>query len=141
MKIVDTNVLLYAVDTTAAKHQQAHTWLSRALSGSETIGFCWIVLVAFLRLSTHSSIQTNPLTATQAIDIVNQWLDRPPATVLEPAASHLAVLRPLLESTGVGGNLVNDAHIAAIAREHGGQIVSYDNDFQRFEGVRWTMPE
>lgn len=140
MKVVDTNVLLYAVDESAHRHEQAHSWLSRSLDGTETIGFCWIVLIAFIRLGTHPTIQTNPLSPSEAIDIVDEWLARPPATVLEPATNHLASLRPLLESTGTGGNLVNDAHIAAIAREYGATIVSYDNDFTRFDGARWEQP-
>lgn len=140
MKLVDTNVLLYAVDRSAPRHDQAHAWLSRALGGTEAVGFCWIVVIAFLRLSTHPSIQARPLSAAQAIDLADEWLSRPPAVVLEPAASHLASLRPLLEATGAGGNLVNDAHIAALAREHGARVVTYDNDFDRFDGVRWEMP-
>ncbi|UYM04004.1 type II toxin-antitoxin system VapC family toxin [Solicola gregarius] len=141
MKVVDANVLLYAVDETSARHEQANRWLSRTLKETETIGFCWIVLIAFVRLSTHPSIQTNPLSPATAIDIVDGWLARPPAVALEPAPNHLAALRPLLESTGTGGNLVNDAHIAAIAREHGATVVTYDNDFGRFDGVRWEQPK
>lgn len=140
MKLVDTNVLLYAVDTSASKHEAAHTWLSKALGGAETVGFPWVVVLGFIRLATHPSIQTHPLTPSRAIDIVDEWLTRPPAAVLEPAASHLATLRPLLEATGTGGNLVTDAHLAALARQYGATVVTYDNDFDRFEGVRRQEP-
>jgi predicted nucleic acid-binding protein len=50
------------------------------------------------------------------------------------------VLERLLAPTGVAGNLVNDAHLAALAVEHRAEIVSYDNDFSRFPGVRWITP-
>ncbi len=140
MKVVDANVLLYAVDESAARHIEAHGWLSQALRGQEAIGFAWIVLVAFLRLSTHPTIQTSPLTPDAALDVIEGWLARPNAVVVDPAPLHLATIRTLLSTTGVGGNLTNDAHLAAIAIERGATIVSYDNDFIRFAGVRWEKP-
>lgn len=139
MKVVDANVLLYAVDESAPKHDEAHSWLSAALRGQETVGFAWIVLVAFLRLSTHPTIHANPLSPDAALDIMEGWLTRPNAVVLEPAPRHLASMRSMLSATGTGGNLVNDAHLAALAHEHGATVVTYDNDFSRFS-VRWQPP-
>lgn len=140
MKVVDANVLLYAVDESAPRHVEAHRWLTGALRGGETVGFAWIVLLAFLRLSTHQTLQTHPLSVEAALDIAEGWLSRPNAVVLEPASMHLASMRAALAGTGTGGNLVNDAHLAALAHEHGATVVSYDNDFTRFAGVRWQMP-
>lgn len=140
MKLVDANVLLYAVNEDAPGHAAAHAWLDGALGAREPIGFAWVVLLAFLRLSTHASLFARPLTPEEAMGIVEGWLSRPPALVVQPSDRHLSLLRGLLTSTGAAANLVNDAHLAALALEHGAEIVSFDRDFQRFEGVRWAAP-
>ncbi len=140
MLLVDANVLLYATDRSASLHDRSRSWLDDALSGAEPVGFCWLVLTAFLRLSTHAAVYRSPLRPERAVDVVEAWLMQPPAVTVQPSASHLAELRPLLVAAGTGGNLVNDAHLAAIAREHGATIVSYDRDFGRFAGVRWQLP-
>ncbi len=140
MKVVDANVLLYAVNEDAPHHQAARDWLDAALAGRETVGFAWIVVLAFLRLSTRSGLFPRPLDANQAAEVVEGWLDRPAALVLAPTPRHLGVLRGLLATVGTAGNLVNDAHLAVLAAEHGGEIVSFDRDFGRFSGVRWRSP-
>jgi toxin-antitoxin system PIN domain toxin len=138
--LVDANVLLYAVNESVDKHEQARSWLDGALNGREPVGLSWIVLLAFLRLSTRVGLFPSPLTVREAIDRVEAWLAQPPSVVLEPTSRHLSVLAGLLASTGSGGNLVNDAHLAALAVEHDATIVTYDTDFGRFPGVRWQLP-
>jgi uncharacterized protein len=140
MKLVDANVLLYAVNEDAARHQRANRWLDGALNGNETVGFAWIALLAFVRIATRSGVFPRPLTVSTAVGTVEQWLAQPSAAVLEPTPRHGAVLGSLLEEAGTGGNLVNDAHLAALALEHRAEIVSFDTDFGRFPGVRWQMP-
>lgn len=140
MKLVDANVLLYAVNEDASSHEDAHLWLDGALAGRETVGFAWIVLLAFLRLSTHGAIFPRPLTLDEAAGVVELWLDRPAAIVVHPSGRHLSLLRGLLAEVGTAANLVNDAHLATLALEHGAEIVSFDRDFGRFEGVRWQSP-
>jgi hypothetical protein len=140
VRVVDANVLLYAVNPDAPLHERAQTWLDGALSGTETVGFAWSVLLAFLRIGTNSAVFARPLTVEEAIGIVELWLGQPAAVVVDPTPRHLAVLRGLLESTGTAANLVNDAHLAALALEHGAEIVSFDRDFQRFGGVRSSLP-
>jgi uncharacterized protein len=140
VKVVDANVLLYAVNEDAEHHETARGWLDGALGGEETVGFAWIVLLAFLRLSTRSGLFPRPLTLEEACGVGEHWLSRPPAVVLNPTERHLAVLRGLLSQSGVGGNLVSDAHLASLAVEHGAEVVSYDTDFARFEGLRWHTP-
>lgn len=81
-----------------------------------------------------------PLTTDQAFDRVDRWLAQPPASVVEPTARHLEVVRSLLAGSAAAGNMVNDAHLAALAVEHRGTVVSYDSDFGRFAGVRWREP-
>lgn len=140
MKVVDANVLLYAVNVDSPHHRGARDWLDESLDGGDAVGFTWVVLLAFLRISTHPAIFAAPLTSDDASAVVEGWLDRPAAVVVEPTARHLAVLRGLLAETGSAGNLVNDAHLAAVATEHAAELASYDADFSRFGGVRWFRP-
>ncbi|RBM16431.1 VapC toxin family PIN domain ribonuclease [Prauserella sp. PE36] len=136
MKIVDANVLLYAVNSDVPQHRAAREWLDEALSGEETVGFSWIVLLAFLRISTHPGIFPRPLSQDTAFDTVEAWLSQPGAVLVEPTTRHAGVLRGLLGKAGTAGNLVNDAHLAATAAQHGAEVVSFDADFTRFDGVR-----
>lgn len=141
MILVDANVLLYAVNEDADRHEDARAWFEAALNGREPIGFSWLALLAFMRLSTKVGLFPNPLSVDTATTQVEAWLAQPPSVVLEPTSRHLQVLAGLLKQTGTGGNLVSDAHLAALAVEHGAVVVTYDNDFDRFDGVDWTQPE
>lgn len=140
MKLPDVNLLLYAVDETSPKHPGAKEWLESVLSGSETVGFAWVILLAFVRLSTRPAVFINPLTAEEAMDLVDGWLDQPCATVVHPTPRHAVVLRGLLQGVGTAGNLTTDAHLAALAVEHGADLCSSDADFSRFPHVRWLDP-
>ncbi len=140
MKLTDVNVLLYAVDSSAPRHRAARRWLEERLSGTETFAFAWVVLLAFLRLSTNPRVFEAPLGSAEAFDIVDGWLAHPPCTVVHPTDRHAAVLRELLEPFGTAGNLITDAHLAALAIEHGADLCSSDSDFSRFEGVTWLDP-
>ena len=140
MKLVDANVLLYAVNRDAVHHERSRRWLDDALSGRDTVAFSWIVLLAFVRLCTKAGLFPRPMSVEAAFDCVEQWVAAPSAVVVEPTADHGSLVRRLLVGVGVGGNLVNDAHLAALAIEHRSEIVSFDHDFSRFPGVRWTMP-
>jgi uncharacterized protein len=141
VNIVDANVLLYAVNTQSTHHEAARTWLDEALSGGAIVGFSWVALLAFLRLSTKANLFPEPLDPEGALRRVEHWLTSPAATIVEPTASHLRVMRDLLSATGVGGNLVNDVHLAALAIEHRGRVVTYDTDFRRFPNVRAVTPD
>jgi toxin-antitoxin system PIN domain toxin len=138
--LVDANVLLHAANRRAREHEAAHAWLRAALGGSEAVAFAWMVVLAFLRLSTHPAVFPRPLTARQAGATVEAWLGARPALTVEPTRRHLPLLRGLLERTGTAGNLVSDAHLAALALEHGAAVVSFDRDFARFEGLSLLRP-
>ncbi len=140
MKVVDANVLLYAVNEDSPHHAEARTWLDDALSGADTVAFSWLVVLAFVRLATKVGLFPNPLTVDEAWDVVDDWLGAGTAIVIDPGAGHSQTVRRLLSGVGTGGNLVNDAHLAALALERGGTIVSYDNDFGKFDGVSWSRP-
>jgi len=140
LKLVDANVLLYAVNRDAPQHAAARDWLDEALSGGARVAFCWVVLLAFLRLSTNRQIFDEPLSASEAIAQAEDWLAQPAAVVIEPTARHLGVVQQLLATLETGGNLVNDAHLAALAVEHRCTVVSYDTDFLSFDGVKLETP-
>lgn len=141
MNLVDVNVLLNAINGDAPHHEPARRWLEDALSGEEAVAFGWSTVTAFLRLSTNPSVFSQPLTIDDAASSVEGWLAQPNAVVLEPTPRHLGILRGLLTSTGSAGNLVNDAHLAALALEHGAGVVTFDRDFGRFTGLRWSIPD
>ncbi|MCT9930576.1 type II toxin-antitoxin system VapC family toxin [Planotetraspora sp. A-T 1434] len=138
--IVDANILLYAVDETSPFHKTSLEWLESALNGPVRIGLPWASLTAFLRISTHPRVSAHPLTAEQAWSYVEDWLDAGPAWVPLPTPRHADVLRDLLIRGDVRGNLVTDAHLAALALEHGVGVCSADSDFARFPGVTWHNP-
>lgn len=140
MQLVDANVLLYAINEASPRHRQARAWLDASLAGNETVAFAWIAVLAFLRLATHEAVFPRPLESNDAIDVLRSWLARPTAVVVEPTHRHLDVIADLLSGVGTAGNLVNDVHLAALALEHGCELVSYDTDFARFPGLRWQTP-
>ncbi len=140
MRLVDANVLLYAVNERAVQHETAKAWLDRSLVGAETIGFTWNACLAFLRVATHPRVFARPLSSDDATSVVREWLAAPAAMILEPTQRHVDIVGDLLRDSGVGGNLVNDAHLAALALEHDATVVSFDTDFVRFSKVAWERP-
>jgi len=140
VKVPDANLLIYAVDEVSPHHRPAKAWLDAELSGGETFAFTWAVLLAFLRLTTNPRVFEQPLTTSEAFDVVDGWLGRPTVTVIGPTERHARLLRELLQSSGTAGNLTSDAHLASIAIEHGATLCSPDRDFARWSGLRWTNP-
>ena len=140
MKLPDVNLLVYAADETAARHELALEWVQTTLSGTETVAFAWLALIGFVRITTNPKSVAIPWSAAQALDVVDRWLAQPAATIVHPTDRHAAVLRDLLAPLGTGGNLTSDAHLAALAIEHGATLCSHDNDYSRFPGLRWVDP-
>lgn len=141
MRVVDANVLLYAVNADSRFHEPSRAWLQSALSGGDVVGFAWVVLLAFLRLSTKPNLMDSPLTIDEAAAQVELWLSSPNAVPLEPGPGHVGRMVDMLEGLGAAGNLISDASIAALALENRGSVVTFDNDFSRFPGVSWHRPD
>jgi uncharacterized protein len=135
LRIPDANILLYASDSSSTNHAAAREWVERALSATETVGFAMIVLLAFVRISTSPHIMAAPLSPTTALNQVEEWLAQPPAALLHPGRRHLGAWRELIEASGTAGNLTTDAHLAALAIEHGATLASFDGDFHRFAAL------
>ncbi|GAA2232534.1 type II toxin-antitoxin system VapC family toxin [Rarobacter faecitabidus] len=140
MRVVDANVLLYASNSATPHHDDSRQWLDTALGGGDRVGFAWNVLLAFIRISTHHALLPTPLSSADAIAQADLWLSSPNAVLVSPGPAHQHHLSTLLTRTGGGGNLTNDAHLAALSLEHRASIASYDNDFSRFPGVTWHTP-
>ena len=140
MKLVDLNVLLYAVNRNATRHEAVRSWWEAALSDDEPIGLSWIVLLGFLRLATNAQVFPQPLSPEQAMDRVEAWVTHPKTRLVVETEEHWRILQELLEETGTAGNLTTDAHLAALAISHGASLVSCDADFGRFRHLRWKNP-
>ncbi len=140
MKIIDTNVLLFAVNIAATQHAAARTWWEAALQGNETIGLPWIVVIGFLRLATSPRVFPVPIPLAESLTKIDHWLAHPNVRLIYETEEHWRILRGLLEQTGTAGNLTTDMHLAALAIGHGATLVSCDTDFARFTKVRWENP-
>jgi toxin-antitoxin system PIN domain toxin len=140
VKLLDVNLLIYVVDEDARDHEATLRWFEEVVSGTETVAFAWFALLGFLRITTRSQGARDPWPIESALDEIQRWLAQPIATVIHPTDRHAAVLRDLLAPLGAGGNLTSDAHLAALAIEHGATLCSRDNDFSRFPGLRWEDP-
>ena len=140
MRIVDLNVLLYAVNSDAAQHDLVRSWWEKALNDEDTVGLAWVVLLGFLRLATNSRVFPRPLAPDVAAGKLDAWLSLDNVRVVREKDDHWETLRSLLREAGTAGNLTTDAHLAALALSHDAVLVSCDADFVRFKGLRWENP-
>lgn len=138
--LIDANLLIYAVDSTVPEHRKASYWLTAQLNGDRRVGLPWESLTAFLRITTHPRATAEPLTPAVAWGFVHDWLRLDLVWTPTVTARHADVLAGLLARYRISGNLVPDAHLAALAIEHGLEICSADTDFARFTEVRWRNP-
>jgi toxin-antitoxin system PIN domain toxin len=137
--LVDANLLVYAVAPAYPEHRRARSWLHEELSSGRRVGVAWPSLLAFVRLLTNPRVVSRPVGVAQAWAVVRGWLDRPGVWVPVPTERHVAVLEPLLASVS-RSDLVPDAHLAALAIEHGLTLCSNDGDFARFGALAWRNP-
>ena len=140
MKIVDLNILLYAVNPDAPHHERIIGWWEEALNGDETIGLAWTVAVGFLRVSTNPRAFPEPLAPEGAVDQIDRWLALDVVSPVAETRDHWRILRSLVTDTGAAGNLASDAHLAALALTHDATLASCDADFSRFRKLRWENP-
>jgi len=140
MILLDANLLIYAHVTTFPQHPRARSWLDTQLSGGGPVGLPWPSLLAFLRIVTNPRVFERPEPAVDAWRQIEAWLDSDVVWVPQPTERHRAVLGPLLLASGVQANLIPDAHLAALAIEHGLVLYSTDGDFARFPDLRWQNP-
>jgi toxin-antitoxin system PIN domain toxin len=141
MILVDVNLLVDATMTAARDHEAARSWLQHQLSGTARVGLPWVSITGFVRVVGQPRAWERPLPVAGALAIVRSWLSRPCAWIPEPGPRHLHVLDELLGAQP-SVRLVTDAHLAAIAIEHGLELTSRDRDFARWAsaGLRSRDP-
>jgi len=138
--LVDANLLLYAKLASFPEHENANRWLDGKLNGSDRVALPWESLLAFLRLSTNTRMFPRPLSTAVAWQQVRSWLSLDTTWCPSSTAEHELVLDILLAPGGITPKLVMDAHLAALAIEHGLVLCSADGDFGRFAQLRWHNP-
>jgi len=138
--LVDANVLLYAQDSLSDYHARAREWWDTQLSGTDPVCLCWTVISAFIRIGTNSRVFKRPLSCSEAIERVQSWLDQPCTRLIQPTEKHWSIFQEMLVKGKASANLVTDAHLSALAIEHGCEINSTDADFSRFPHLKWRNP-
>jgi uncharacterized protein len=138
--LVDANVLIYAHNQSAPQYALARGWLESELAGPGPVGLAWTSLLAFMRISTSPRVFPAPFSPEEAIAVLDRLLDHPSLAVLQPGPRHWPILRRLLVESQVRGPLTMDAHLAALALEHGATMYTTDRDFSRFVGLRVVNP-
>jgi toxin-antitoxin system PIN domain toxin len=138
--LLDVNLLLYAYDSTSKEHHRAKSWFEQILMGPETVALPWATILAFLRIATTPRIETKPLDLHEAVSIAADWLERGNVIIVHPTDRHWMILRNLLPKSRIRGSLIMDAHLAALAIEHGATLCTNDRDFARFPGLKVEYP-
>lgn len=139
--LIDANMLVYATNANSQHNETARAWLDEQLAGPpQTVGLPWPTLTSYLRLVTNLRLFPAALSPERAWDQVNDWLERRGAWVPVPGPRHPRLLSELCLSAGASGSLVTDAHLAALAVEHGLTIASADSDFAKFRDIKWINP-
>jgi uncharacterized protein len=138
--LIDANILIYAHVSSFPQHEDARDWLDRQLNGFPRVGLPWASLLSFLRLVTNPRVFEHAESIGNAWNQVLAWLACETTWVPEPTESHAELLGAFLALPGVHANLVPDAHLAALAIEHGLTLCSVDSDFARFPGLSWRNP-
>lgn len=140
MILIDANLLIYAHVPTLSQHEAVRHWLEKQLNETSRVGLPWPSLLAFARLVTNPRVFEHPASIAEAWDRVEEWLNLPSVWVPQPTERHAPILGDLLRRVVDRPNLVPDAHLAALAIEHGLVLCSTDGDFARFPELRWSNP-
>ncbi len=140
MILPDLSILIHAHNSDSSVHSVARGWWDGCLAGSEGVGLAWVVILGFIRITTHPKILSRPLPVHDVLDRIEGWLMLSHIHIPHPSDRHFSRLRSNFESVGTGGNLTTDAHLATLAVERGYILYSTDTDFARFPGLRWINP-
>jgi uncharacterized protein len=137
---IDTNVLLYASNSSSDSFETAFALVERLARGPELLYVFWPVAMGFLRLSTNPAVADRPLSPSEALSSLRDLTDRDHVRTPGEAPGFLDVYRDMA-SAGTRGRDVTDAHIAALMHQHGvATIYTRDRDFRRFDGIKAKDP-
>lgn len=140
MILPDVNLLVHAFNATSPEHAEARAWWEQRLANTEPVCLAWVAILGFVRLTTGRTISANPWRVQDALTKVELWLEQPNVRIVQPTPRHAELCFGFLRTIGAGGNLTTDAHLAALAVEHGCTLYSTDTDFARFPGLKWENP-
>ncbi len=140
MILVDVNIPIHAVSRNARQHERLRVWWDEKLSGVIPVAIPWAVSFGFVRIMTNPRIVQPALSVEEALDYVTSWLRQPCVRIVEPIDGHWDLAAGLLRQAGAAANLTTDAHLAALAIQHGCELYSTDADFARFPGLHWRNP-
>lgn len=140
MELPDVNVLIYAHREDAPEHDKYAAWLAGLAGGASPFALSSVTLGGFLRIVTNPRIFQPATPMELALAFCGQLMARPTAAFLQPGARHWAIMVDLIERSDVRGAMVSDAYLAALAIEHGCELVTTDSDFARFPSLRWRHP-
>ncbi|MCY4451370.1 MAG: PIN domain-containing protein [Immundisolibacterales bacterium] len=140
MILVDANLLLYAYDAESPHHDPSRNWLEATLSSGHPVRFALVSLLAFARISSDRRIYTHPLSPSEACSLIEKWLALPNVRILQPGPRAWRHLSRMCEEGQAKGAMVMDAHLAALAMEHGASVATTDRDFMRFPNIRIVNP-
>jgi uncharacterized protein len=140
MILVDANLLLYAYNKGAPQFRAARAWFEEAMSGQQVVLLPWTTILAFLRISTSSRVWTDPFEMREAASIVDEWIALPNVNVPQPGPRHWPILASLMDRSQCRGALVRDAHLAALAIEHGATLCTDNRGFARFPDLQLFYP-
>lgn len=140
MLLIDANLLIYAYQSNSPRHERARAWLERVLNDDAPVLLSLTTLLAFVRLMTDPNLHRSPLDVPTALRHVTRWLARPNVSIAEPTPAHWSTLLSVATDGQARGPMLMDAHLAALALEHGATVCTADRDFRRFKGVRVVDP-
>ena len=140
MILIDANILIYAYNEVSSEHKAARRWLSEVLAGQIPVNLPWISLMAFIRVTTNKRLFDKPYSTDEAFDVVANWLSAPASRAIHPGDEHLQLVKQIARFNKLEGSDLTDAHLAAIAIEHGLRIATTDVDFPKFKGLRVFNP-
>lgn len=140
MKIVDVQILFYAIDRTADLNRVAASWLEDAINGREPVGLAWPTVHQFLRLGTNPAFP-GAMADDEALDWIGDWVDAGVELIPDSETTWALFQELVTASPRTLRNTIDDAHLAAIAISRGATLVSFDSDFAAFaeHGLRWEQ--
>lgn len=140
MILPDINLLVYAHNADAPFHQPALTWWQSTLQSGKAVAIAWVVALGFIRLLSNPRVVKQPVPLARLVHEIQRWLALSHVSILNPGPRHLELLEELLGQAGTTVSLTTDAHLAALAIEHGCVLHSNDQDFARFDRLAWKNP-
>jgi uncharacterized protein len=136
----DVNVLVIAHRSDQDDHEQIRGWLEGEVNSDRPFALADLAVSGFLRVVTNPRIYRRPSTLDVAVRFVDGLVEWPVCVPVSAGPRHWPILRRLLREADARGNLVPDAHLAAIAVEHGATVATRDRGFARFPGLPWFDP-